>query len=127
LSRHRLSKTTSTLIDVPSISAGGEAHTDLELQTVQDIILTVRVTYHSSATSGVRVYILASQDGSSWDSENVTDAYAYFEPSFQAGQTRQATAVLTKTPPQVRILVRNLDSSYPTGAVKAWVTLIPRG
>jgi hypothetical protein len=111
------------IINVSSIAAGGEAHNDIDTGKIKSAALTVSVTYGSTATSGVRVYILASPDNfTTVDSENTTDAFTYFEPSFSAGATRIKTVNLDLLPRYVRVLVRNLDSSVATGAVKVWLT-----
>jgi hypothetical protein len=111
------------IINVSSIAAGGEAHKDIDTGKIKSAALTVSVTYGSGATSGVRVYILASPDNfTTVDSENTTDAFTYFEPSFTAGATRTRTVNLDLLPRYIRILVRNLDASVATGTVKVWLT-----
>jgi len=111
------------VLSVASISAGGEAHADLDtnLMKQSEMAVTVRVTYGGAATSGVRVYLLASPDKTNWDSENTTDAFAYFEPAFGAGETHQRTVNVDALPRFLRILVRNLDGSVATGAVEVWI------
>jgi hypothetical protein len=105
------------LINASSIGGGGEVHFDLDCSAVGELALTARATYGASATSGIRVYLLAG-DGSNWDSENTADAFTYFEPSFSAGATRQRTVNIDPIPKYLRVLVRNLDASNSTGAVK---------
>jgi len=118
-----LKRPAELVIDETSISASGEAHYDLlGLQNTNALAVTVRVTYNASATAGVRVYLLASGDSINWDSENTTDAFAYFEPKFGAGETHQRTVNVDALPRFIRVLVRNLDGVYATGAVKVWVT-----
>jgi hypothetical protein len=110
------------LINVSSIAAGGEVHKDVDVGSVKSACLTVSVTY-GAAAAGVRVYVLASPDGFiTVDSENTTDAFTYFEPSFAANSTRVRSVNLDLLPRYVRVLVRNLDSSVATGAVKVWLT-----
>jgi len=118
-----LKRPAELVIDTGSISAGGEVHYDLlGLHETGALAVTVRVTYNASATAGVRVYLLASGDGTNWDSENTTDAFTYFEPKFGAGETHQRTVNVDALPRYIRVLVRNLDGVYATGAVKVWVT-----
>lgn len=119
-------KHVETIIDVASIPASGEVHSDLNLQMLKSIALTVRVTYGATATSGVTVYLLASSDGSNFDTENSTDAFYFFEPSFSAGQTRQKTVNIDSLPKYLRVLVRNKDASVATGAVKVNVHGVER-
>jgi hypothetical protein len=110
------------IINVSSIAAGGEAHKDIDTGKIKSAALTVSVTY-GAATSGVRVYVLSSPDNfTTVDSENTTDAFTYFEPSFVASASRVRTVNLDLLPRYVRILVRNLDGSVATGVVKVWLT-----
>jgi len=112
------------VINTTSIAAGGEVHIDIDTGNVKELAITVRVTYDASATSGIRVYVLASPDGTNFDTENTDDAFTYFEPSFQAGATRQKTVNIDALPRYIRLLVRNLDSTYATGEVKVWITVV---
>ncbi|MCD6240381.1 hypothetical protein J7K27_02500 [Candidatus Bathyarchaeota archaeon] len=116
------SKSVRKVIDVSSISAGGYAESDV-IAFPKEAALTVKVTYSSSASKGIRVYILACSDYqcSNIDSENTTDAFTYFEPSFTAEATRQKTVNLDLLPKYGKIRVRNLDGSYATGRVQVWV------
>ena len=112
------------IIDVSSIAAGGETHYDMDLLDAREIALTVRVTYDANATDGVRVYLLSSPDGVNFDAEDENNAFAYFDPGFEAGSTVQKTVLVDSLPRYLRILVRNLDSSHTTGAVQVWVTKV---
>ena len=120
-----MEKPRQRVINVSSISAGGSVSADVDCRYFTKLSVSIKVTYSSSATDGVRVYLLASWDGSNFDSENVNDAFAFFEPSFSAGATRQKTINVDALPRFIRILVRNLDSSHATGHVEVWVTWIP--
>jgi hypothetical protein len=115
-------KSARKVIDVSSIAAGGYAESGV-LIPPKECAVSIIVTYGSGATAGVRVYILAAndQDATMIDSENTTDAFTYFEPSFAAGATRQRTVNLDSLPKYCRIRVRNLDGSVATGAVKVYV------
>ncbi|MEM2352452.1 MAG: hypothetical protein QXT26_08610, partial [Thermoproteota archaeon] len=88
---------------------------------LKSIALTIKVTYGSTATAGVRVYLLASANNIDFDSENTTDAFTYFEPSFSAGATRQKTVNIDSLPKYLRVLVRNLDTANAQGAVKVYM------
>jgi hypothetical protein len=110
------------VVDVSSIAAGG--YTDSGVLTLpKESVVSAVATYGSTATAGVRVYILAANDsgGTIIDTENTTDAFTYFEPTFAAGATRQRTVNLDNLPKYCKILVRNLDGSVATGAVKVYV------
>lgn len=113
------------IIAVASIAGAGEAHEDMNLRNVKELALTVKVTYHASATAGARVYLLASR-GSGFtelDSENVTDAFAYFDLSFTAGATRQKTVNIDALPQYIRVLVRNLDGTNALTTVRVDVNI----
>jgi len=90
-----------------AISAGGEAHSDLDLPTVISLAVTAKISYPSTCSAGVIVYLLASPDGSNYDNENLTDAFAHFSPQFVAGEVHQRTINVDLLPRYVRILVRN--------------------
>jgi hypothetical protein len=115
-------KVARKVIDVSSIAAGGYADSGV-LALPKECAVSAIVTYGSGATAGVRVYILAANDQGATmiDSENTTDAFTYFDPSFAAGATRQRTVNLDSLPKYCRIRVRNLDGSVATGAVKVYV------
>ena len=88
------------------------------------IVVTVKATYDSSATTGVRVRWLYSPDGANFDS--VDDAEAqdnYSDLSFSAGATRQRTVLIPLFQPYVKVQIVNLDSSYAV-TVDAWKTLL---
>jgi len=120
-----MEKARDRVINVSSIGAGGEVHADVDCRYFKALAVTVKVTYNASATAGVRVYLLSSWDGTNFDSENTTDAFTYFDPSFSAGATVQKTVNVDALPRFIRVLVRNLDGSYATGAVEVWVTWVP--
>jgi hypothetical protein len=110
------------LINTASIQGNGEAHIDIEVKSIKELVFTVKVTYGAAATQGIRVYFLGSAEGGYFDSENTTDAFKYFEPSFQAGQMRQKSYSIDSELPQfIRVLIRNLDNT-PTGNVLVQLT-----
>lgn len=115
-------KRVDKIIDAASIAASGSVDSSM-LVLPSEFALTVKVTYDASATAGVRVYILASNDysGSSIDTEDTGSAYAYFDMPFTAGGTFQKTVAVDGLPKYGIIRIRNLDSTYATGAVQAWI------
>lgn len=87
-------------------------------------VISVKATYHQSATQGIRVLWLYSPDGTNFDSEE--DAVAqgnYYDLSFAAGATRQATVLIAALAPYVRVVVRNMDTAY-AATVDAWWWLL---
>jgi hypothetical protein len=88
------------------------------------LVVTVRVAYATSATAGVRVVWLYSPDGTNYDSVN--DAVAqgnYYDMSFAAGGTAQATLLIPLLVPYVQILIINKDSSN-AATVNLWTLFI---
>ena len=88
------------------------------------LVATIRVTYASSATAGVRVVWLYSPDGTNFDT--VDDAVAqgnYYDLSFAASATRQATVLIPLLAPYVRVQVINKDSTN-AATVNMWTLLL---
>jgi len=88
------------------------------------LVATVRAAYASTATAGVRVLWLYSQDGTNFDSVN--DAMAqgnYYDLSFAAGGTAQATLFIPLLAPYVQILIINKDSSN-AATVNLWTLFL---
>jgi len=101
-----------------TIPAGGEAHSDLELADVISLAVTAKINYPSTCSAGVIVYLLTSPDGTNYDNENLTDAFAHFSPQFVAGETHQRTINVDLIPRYLRILVRNPpDASCTCSAI----------
>ena len=105
-----------------TVAAGGTIEYVADFSEVRKTLsLTVRATYNASATKGVRVYLLPSPDGSVFDSLEDAEAQGnYFDVAFAAGATKQATVPMVHFRMQMKILVKNLDSSY-SASVAAWL------
>lgn len=85
------------------------------------VLVTVKATYNASATSGVRVRWLFSQDGTDYDSpEDAEEQGNYEDLTFSAGKTRQRSVLVPALTPYIKVQVVNLDTSYPV-AVKVTV------
>ena len=106
-----------------SIDAGGKAEfTVSDMDGYSAIVVTVKATYDSSATQGIRVGWLYSANGEDFDSpEDAEDQGNYEDLSFGAGETRQRTVLIPILQNYVKVQVVNLDSSYAV-VVDAWVT-----
>jgi hypothetical protein len=88
------------------------------------LVVTVRASYHASATAGVRVRWLYSSDGASFDSPEDAEAVGNYEDlTFAAGATRQRTIVIPLFQPYVKVQVVNMDPSYPV-TISCWRTLL---
>jgi len=117
----------STTQDLTNYSLAGGGSVSVTKQAVADnsaLVATVRVTYASSATAGVRVVWLYSQDGVNFDS--VDDAVAqgnYYDLSFAPGATRQATLLIPLFAPYVQIVIINRDGTN-AATVDLWTLFV---
>jgi len=86
------------------------------------LAVTVRATYSTDASNGVRVRWLFSPDGSNFDTPEDAEVEGnYVDLTFSPGVIRQRTIMFTITTPYVKIQVVNLDTSYSV-TVSMWVT-----
>jgi len=106
-----------------SISAGDKAEFVISnTNGYSAIAVTVKATYDSSATTGVRVMWLYSANGVDFDSpEDAEDQGNYEDLSFSAGATRQRTVLIPIFQNYIKIQIANLDSSGSV-TVDVWVT-----
>jgi len=104
-----------------SIDAGDKAEfTVSDMDGYSAIVVTVKATYDSSATAGVRVRWLYSPNGTDFDSEeDAEDQGNYVDLTFGAGATRQRTVLIPILSDFIRIQIINLDSSVSV-TVDAW-------
>jgi len=112
-------------IDAQTISAGSTQDINLSsLEGYSAAVVIVKATYNASATSGVRVRWLYSPDGTNYDSEADAEARSqYYDMSFAAGTTRQATVLIPIFAPYIKVQIVNLDSSYSV-EVTVWKLLL---
>lgn len=125
ITRLELSRFPSLVINEANIAAAGERHFDLYLCDEEAIAVSLKQVFPAGTTDGVRCYLLASGSydfPSDIDTENVDDAFTYFEPKFAANETHQKTVNVDCAAKYLRILVRNLDAANAQGACKLWVT-----
>ncbi len=108
-----------------TIAAGGTVNVDIGPITDRTgIMVIVRATYASGATSGIRVRYLYSADGANYDSIEDADAAGnYFEPTFAAGVTRQRSEIIAFISPYIRISITNKDSAN-TVTVSMWTVMV---
>ncbi len=118
---------TSPIQELSSYSLAGGSVVEIDktnLDTYSAIVVTVRATYDPSATSGVRVRWLYSMDGTNYDSVEDSEAQGnYYDLSFTAGATRQATILIPIFTPYVRIQIVNLDATYAV-TIDVWTCLM---
>jgi len=109
------------ILDAPSIKASGTAVGQaLKVPDgVKTLLLTCKLKYHSSASSGAEVKIYTNPTGKSWD----TDPYASFLMPFTAGATKQKTVLVDVEGLEfIRADIVNNDSSYAITNAKIIVT-----
>ena len=88
------------------------------------VVITIKATYNSSATLGIRVRWLYSPDNSNFDSPEDAEAQGNYEDlSFAAGATRQRTILIPIFQPFIKVQIINLDTSYEV-VVDAWSILM---
>lgn len=118
---------TALVQDLSAYSLAGGGTVDIDktgLDGYSAVVAVVRVAYSASATAGVRVLWLYSPDGTNYDSEE--DAVAqgnYYDITFAAGATRQATILVPILADNVRIRIKNLDPAN-TATIDAWTILM---
>jgi len=108
------------------LAGGGYVNIDKAgLSNWSAIVVTVNITYGSTATAGVRVRCLYSQDGASYDSPQDADAQGnYYDPFFSAGSTVQSTIVFPILTGNLRIQIYNKDPSNAHTINNVWTTLM---
>jgi hypothetical protein len=96
-----------------SLPGGGSVNVDkAAMGGWSALVAVVQASYSLNAAAGVRVLWLYSPDGSNYDTPD--DAVAlgnYYDLSFAAGATRQATLVIPLLTPYARVQVINMDPS----------------
>jgi len=88
------------------------------------VVVTVKATYNSSASNGVRVMWLYSPDGTNYDSdEEAVNVGNYDDIGVNPGESRIKTILIPLFMPYVKIKVVNLDVNYQV-TVDAWRVLM---
>jgi len=108
-----------------SIDASDKAEfTVSDMDGYSAIVVTVKATYNSLASSGIRVKWLYSPNGTDFDSEDSAEARGqYSDLNFVAGETKVETVLIPIFQPYVKVQIVNLDSSYAV-TVDVWKTLM---
>lgn len=105
-----------------TIAGGAYVEENLDLGDCKEIALSVRVYCHASATDGVRVYLLASGNATHYDDESELDAFGFFDIEFEAGVYQMRTVNVKALPRYLKVLTRNLDSTWTVAYCRYWVT-----
>lgn len=115
-------KNVETVLEKNELPAGSSTNIDdcgaIFLQFVKTLALTIQVRYHSSATKAVRVHVKSSPMGGVYDDED----YAVFDAYFAAGKRTQKTVLIHPDVMYVKVVVENLDTSYPAYDVRVVAT-----
>jgi hypothetical protein len=116
---------TVKVLDGEVVDPGGMAEFTVEsFSRHSAVVVSVRASYHESATAGVRVRWLYSADNLSFDSvEDAELAGNYEDLSFAAGEVRQRTVLIPLFKPYVKIQIVNRDTSYPA-TISCWKTML---
>ena len=124
ISTPRLGDTSQDLANY-SLAGGGSVSVTKRADVNESaLVATIRVTYAANATAGVRVVWLYSQDGTNFDTVNDAVVQSnYYDLSFAAGGTAQATLLIPLLTPYVQILVINKDSTN-AATVNLWTLFI---
>jgi len=93
---------------------------DIVLTRCRTFSITARVDFHAAATSGVRVSIYYSPDGSNWD----TVPFAYYDIVLVAGATAQQTQTIDVPEHGYIVMeVHNLDTAQVVRNIKLWYSI----
>jgi len=106
---------------VESLAPGGEQIVgNVTLGRIESLTVTTRVTYHASATSGLRLNLYFTPDEENYD----TTVYSCYDIDFTAAAEVQKTELVTVSAlGNLRVAVENLDPAQSATAIKVWVTI----
>jgi len=113
-------KDTLKELDAYSLGAGLSHDVDVAVPNGRcGVITTLKATYDSLATKGVKLEIYTSPDGIDWD----TDTDEIYEHPFKAGEARQKPYITSALHPNIRVRIINLDPTYAV-TIDLWRTFI---
>jgi len=113
-------KITQQPLSSVTIAAGSTNNVDISVPSGKTgVAITLKATYNSSATSGVRLDIFYSPDGTNYDTDT-DDSYTH---PFAAGETKQKTYTVAAIHPYLRVSITNLDTTYSV-TTDLWITFI---
>jgi len=113
-------KITQQFLSSFSIAANSIHNVDISVPSGKTgVAITPKITYNSSATSGVKINILYSPDGINYDTDT-DDSYSH---PFTAGESKQKTYTVSAIHPYLRVSISNLDTTYSV-TTDLWITFI---
>uniref|UniRef100_A0A6H1ZN09 Uncharacterized protein n=1 Tax=viral metagenome TaxID=1070528 RepID=A0A6H1ZN09_9ZZZZ len=106
------------IINSASIVAGGEVNSGC-IHFPKSAVFQIYQAYPIGAAAGVIVYILGAPNQwcGYYDTENATDAFATFTPTFVAGGTYVRSFLVENLPKYGKVVVRNADPANAQGQV----------
>jgi len=106
-------KEVKKILSLSSLGAGQKSKLEdcelLDLSKASALAITVRCTHNSAATNPLRVHLVASIDGSIFD----TSDYTFFDMDLDAGKEVQKTVAITPDILYLKVILENQDTSYP--------------
>ena len=96
-----------------------EACNILSFEAASSLALTVECSYDAEAKAGLRIHIVSSYDGITY---NNIDLYS-FDIDFKPGQAINKTIELAPKAKFIKVVVENLDKSQTADSVKVTATL----
>lgn len=102
-----ITKPVTQILNVASIAIGAESAQGSALPLTNEALLalTVRLTFHGSATVGAELRVYSSPSGTNYD----TIPYHIEGITLTQGATVQQTIALTPAPGNIKVSVKNLD------------------
>lgn len=101
------------ILDLDSLAGGEKSLLQdcqlLDLSKVSALAITIRATHGSGATAALKVHLLASPDGSIFDTKD----YTSFDADLKVGAESQYTVAITPDPYYLKVQVEN-PSGQPT-------------
>jgi len=103
-----VSKVPKQLASSTTVNANSSATYTVNPNDRSALVVTAKVTYNSSATSGATINVYCSPDGTNYD----TEPFDSQTLSFSAGATVQQTFIFAAPTQYMKIEVKNNDSTY---------------
>lgn len=131
--RSKMGREVELLIDETTIAASGTSEKVYRIHEAKNLTITGRCTYGAGATAALKIWVLASADGTDWDDKTDTEALGQFSLPTGDDETKQKSSPIPVDvtqqprpylwPSFIKVVAENLDGSVATGAVKVWATL----
>lgn len=111
------------ILELDTLAPGAKSRLEdcqtLDLRNVSSLAITVRCTYHPSATNVLMVHIYSGIDEIIFDT---TDFHNFGIP-LNGGKEVQVTDIVETQPLLLKVQLENLDTSYPVTDIDVFATL----